>query len=174
MIRPATPICLLVCGLAASPFAGAALRMQFNFQNPASACQLSIPTTDTQVRPKATGFRNESKTKSAFVICGYDLPTVDGFPLGLTLEVVSIDGLARTVNCTAVTGVSGLYDIVYSSKSVSTDPFPNGYGVVSWSPSDFGGTGEIPNGFVPSVTCTLPPQSAITMIFNAHNVDIGD
>lgn len=174
MIRVVIPCCLLACGLVMSLPGNAATRLESNYQNPASACQLSIPTTDTQVRPKATGYRNESKTKSAFVICGYDLPTIDGFPLAIHLEVVSLDGAARTVNCTAVTGVSGLYTLVYSSKSVSTDPWPDGYGLVSWGPADFGGVDSIPNGFVPSVTCTLPPQSAITMIFSFYNFEIGD
>ncbi|MFO1473032.1 MAG: hypothetical protein U1F20_00190 [Lysobacterales bacterium] len=44
---------------------------------PADSCQLlSIPTTDTGVRPKATGFRNEGTTDQ-FVICGYGIPDCD-------------------------------------------------------------------------------------------------
>ena len=38
-----------------------------------AACQLSIPTVDTTVRAKATGFRNEGKT-SAYAICGLQDP----------------------------------------------------------------------------------------------------
>ena len=164
----------LVCGLAANLPAHAATRLEANYQNSASACQLSIPTTDTQVRPKATGFRNESTTRSAFVICGYDLPTIDSFPLALHIEFVSLDGVNRTVSCTAVTGLSGLYDLVYSSKSApSYGPPYYDYGLISWTPTDFGSTGSIPNGFAPSVTCTLPPQTAITMIFNFYDLEIG-
>ena len=32
------------------------------------SCKLSVPTTDTKVRPRATGFRNEGTTNQ-FVIC---------------------------------------------------------------------------------------------------------
>ena len=38
-----------------------------------AACQLSVPTIDTAVRPRATGFRNEGTT-SAFTICGIQDP----------------------------------------------------------------------------------------------------
>ena len=42
-----------------STAANAATTTKFTSYNPASACTLSIPTTDTQVRPRANGYRNE-------------------------------------------------------------------------------------------------------------------
>lgn len=60
---------------------------------------------------------------------------------------------------------------VYSTKTLSI-PGP-GYIGLSWSPSDFGETTQIPGGFAPSVTCTLPPQTAITMVTDQYNLEIG-
>ena len=76
---------------------------------PGGACQLSIPTTNTGVRPKATGFRNESTTTSNFVYCaipltGYSQPEQ---PYAIGLVVYSIDGAAHNVTCTLVVGIAG-------------------------------------------------------------------
>ena len=170
-IRPHAPICILACGLAMSMPVNATLHPTFAYLNPAAACQLSIPTTDTEVRPKATGFRNESTTKSAFVICGYSKPTDDSMPTDFELFFHSMDGTSRTVNCTGVTGIDGLYPLVYSSKSA---PSRTTYTVLSWTPADFGGTTTIPNGYHVSVTCTLPPQTSIVVIASAIQIEIGN
>ena len=66
-------IAILSC---AAP-AAAVTKTQNFFENPASACQLSMPTIDTVVTPRANGYRNPG-TKSAFVICGF--PGVNGSP----------------------------------------------------------------------------------------------
>ena len=63
------------CGLATAPVA-IATEVQQTIIVPGSVCQLSIPTTNTGVRPKATGFRNESTTTGNFVICPLVTPTV--------------------------------------------------------------------------------------------------
>jgi len=169
--RTLFPIGVLACGLVMSMPADAALHQTATFLNPAAGCQLSIPTTDTEVRPKATGFRNESTTKSAFVICGYPRPTADSMPADIELLVHSMDGSARTVNCTAVTGIDGLYPPVYSSKSVSSN---TSSALVQWFPNDFGGTTTIPNGYHVSVTCTLPPQTSIIALGSLIFVEIGN
>ena len=59
--------CIAACGLAMIPAAKAAINGDvIGGRIPR---QLSIPTTDTKFRPKATGARNESTTASSFVIC---------------------------------------------------------------------------------------------------------
>ena len=174
MLRLAIPSCLLFCGLATSISVNAATREEWNFQNTATSCQLATSSTNTQARGKTTGFRNESTTKNAIVLCGYNVPTVDSWPTSLSIEVATIDGVARTVNCTAATGISGLYDFIYSSKSVSSNVDNNGYGWLGWFPSDFGSTNDfIPGGYSPSVTCVLPPQTAISMLWDTYYLEIG-
>ena len=135
------------------------------------ACQLSIPTTDTKARPKANGFRNEG-TKSEFVICQLDTP--DGDLTYTDIYFSSIDGVARSVNCTAVNGHNLFPNaIVYSSKSVSTDAVGT-YGALSWTPSDFGGAGPgMPYAGFISITCTLPPQTFIGVMGVQYSEDVG-
>lgn len=169
--------CLLACGLAASMPADAALSTKASFVNPAGTCQLSVPTTDTEVRPKATGFRNESTSKGAFTICGYGKPSVDGGEgniRSIIFGVASIDGVARTFNCTAVVGLYGYSSPpVYSTKTISTSA-TNALSVYVWTPGDFGGSGSyIPGSIEPSVTCTLPPQTAIVHTGVTYDFDIG-
>src|SRR4249919_3479880 len=84
--------------------------------NGAGMCTLSIPTIDTKVRPKATGFRNEGTT-TAFVICNFtSLPGFDGSvnfgdPQAVALLLYSMDGNDHTVTCTGVTSIQGLASI---------------------------------------------------------------
>ena len=70
-----TLACFVVaCGLVTAPASKAS---NLDLVNGAS-CQLSIPTTATGVRPKASGFRNESTTTSSFVICTMSRSTTTG------------------------------------------------------------------------------------------------
>ena len=138
-------------------------------QNAASACQLSIPTTNTPVRPKATGYRNESTTTSAYVICGYINPTA-GSVKTFILRTASMDGKAHTFNCTGVVGNAGTgTPQLYSTKSITTTA--DGLAIsTSWAPVDF----DIVSNFgatFPSVTCTLPPQVAIISTVSYADVD---
>jgi len=136
---------------------------------PAASCQLSIPTTNTGVRPKATGFRNESTTTGNFVIC----PVIAGpgngtaSPLSwLNIFVYSLDGTSRNVSCTGMTGWYGGYmPPVYSTKTFSSDTTGQGY-TITWWPTDFGGLSgtTIPGSLNFSVTCNLPPQTAINFM----------
>lgn len=168
----AIPAGLLAFGSAMSAPATAATYYTSTHLNPAAACQLSIPTTDTQVRPKATGYRNESTTKSAFVICGYDTPG-NSSSKDVYIYFTSMDRVSRNISCTAVSGMAGAEPMVYSTKSISSTAADT-YTALLWTPSDFGGTTEIPYGEAPSVTCTLPPQTAITQVINTYDFEIGN
>lgn len=168
MIRLLVPPCVLACGFSACFAADAAQRPVYAYLNPGAACQLSIPTTDTQVRPKATGYRNESTTRSAFVICGYGTPTNDSFSTQLDMFFASIDGVDRTINCTAVSGLTGVVTPVYSTKSTSSTQDAT-FANLNWKPADFGMGGEqLAGGLSISVTCTLPPETAITLVDNQY------
>ena len=167
---------LLACGLAMSMQARADVHVTDAQLNPVAVCQSSLSSTDAQVRPKATGFRNESTTKGAFVICGYSQPTKDGdggLPSSIQIYFHSIDDVDRTISCTAVTGVEGLWPLVYSTKTVQSTA--NGtYGFLTWAPDDFGGTSDIPHGYHVSVTCSLPPQTSIVDALNSVQYEIGN
>jgi len=139
----------------------------------ADACQLSVPTTDTKVRPKANGYRNEGTTNQ-FVICGmggYENNTV----LSTTLLATSVDGQAHSIACTGVTGLTGFGGgPLYASKTVEVPA--SGIGMQSWDAADFGGTeGEvIEGGLNLSVTCTLPPNVALQGFESQGVIDVGN
>ena len=141
--------------------------------NPAASCQLSNADRGSDVRPRATGLRNESSREGVFVICGYTKPASDSPAIQFSMLVSSLDGVSRTVNCTAVTGLGGLWEPVYSTKSVLT--WVVGSEVeISWKPRDFGARMVIPYSYSSSLTCLLPPQTAILAVFNRYQVEIGE
>lgn len=75
MNRVAFPVAglFVVAGFALSAPASAATQDRILLRTGADMCTLSVPTTDTKVRPRATGFGNEGTT-NAFVICTFDTP----------------------------------------------------------------------------------------------------
>ena len=155
--------------LASTPAAAAFQGNAYTGQNAASACQLSIPTTSTQVRPKANGYRNESTTATAYVICGYTNPTA-GAVKTFILRTASMDASVHTFNCTGVVGNAGTgTPQAYATKSVTTTA--DGMAIsTSWAPADFGLESNFGATF-PSVTCTLPPQVAIISTVSYADVD---
>jgi hypothetical protein len=179
-IRPSTALARMVAvyGLAAVPSVQAAQATGINFAT-GSVCQLSIPTTNTGVRPKATGFRNESTTTSNFVIC--PLPsslqwTNDAFSY-VYLGLYSLDGASHDVSCTAVSGWRET-GYVYSTKNLVVTNTEVGHidSHIQWSAMDFGGTADdqIASSLAFSITCQLPPQTAIDYIEGELKYDIGN
>jgi len=138
---------------------------EFRYQNAQGGvvCQLSIPTVDTTVRAKATGFRNEGTT-SSFAICGMessnsrsDVGTIQQISIGL----YSLNTSAKTVSCTAVNGFANGTPI-YSTKNASVAA--NGATTtLTFDASDFGGTAgnPLPQSDFWSITCNLAGNSAI-------------
>ena len=164
---PTTLACFAaVYGLAIAPGAKAVPDAEFVH---GGSCQLSIPTTDTGVRPKATGFRNESKTTSNFVICTMPRSQAAGFYSFISLIAYSLDGIGRTLSCTAVVGFFGGssgFDPFYSTQTATiSDTSSTSQGLL-WQASDFGGTAGDPilRSLQVSITCNLPPQTAINYI----------
>jgi hypothetical protein len=166
-------------GLASTPVARAVTH-QSSVVMPGASCQLSIPTTNTGVRPKAIGFRNESTTVSNFVICPFATSHGDDndeFTL-LALAVYSLDGAPHMVTCTAVAGMYDYPDAspLYSTKSETVDATDTPIGqIYSWTAADFGGTAGDPihGSITSSITCSLPPQTAISLGQALYNFDVG-
>jgi len=158
-----------VAGLAAAyAFANAPAAKAYNVDTAnGAACQLSIPTTDTGVRPKASGFRNESRTASSFVICTLQRSSTTGNYSSIGLIAYSLDGVARDLTCTAVVGViAGGNTLVYSAKTASIHDTTGNDLPITWTAADFGGTEGAPitSSWNISITCNLKPQTAISMI----------
>ena len=152
----------------------------------ARLCTLSIPTTDTGVRPKATGFRNEGKT-SAFVICAFDsapgqpddlASEQQSDPKVITLYFASIDGKTHAFTCTGVNSwpapaAGWAVPMQYSSKNVVIDPNDPYTSQTTWTRLDFGGTTNIPTSGSFSATCQLPPGVSILRARLQADVDVG-
>ena len=163
---------ILAIGLAATLPAGAATQAKTYDYSPGDACQLSIPTTDTKVRPRASGYRNEG-TSNQFVICG-----MGGYETGTVVYMIliysSMDGIAHSMSCTAVSGLTGAGGgPMYSTRTV--DIAASGYSFSVWGAEDFGGVEGDPFADARnlSVTCTLPPSVALQGFESEQAVDIG-
>ena len=163
----------LAIGLAATSSATAAIQTKYYEFSAADACQLSIPTTDTKVRPRANGYRNEG-TSNQFVICamgGYERNTV----VQMVLLYTSMDGLAHSMSCTGVTGLTGSGSgPIYSTKTVNIAA--TGFSFATWGAEDFGGIegDPIDQGLNLSVTCTLPPNVALQGFESEQGIDVGN
>ena len=162
---------LLSLGLAATP-AGAVTQTKVYEFSAADACQLSVPTTDTKVRPRANGYRNEGTTNQ-FVICGmggYENNTV----LYTALLYTSIDGASHSMSCTGVTGTTGFLGPYYSTKTITVPA--SGFAFTKWASEDFEGTAGTPifGGLNLSVTCTLPPNVALQGFESQGIIDVGN
>lgn len=167
---------ILTAGLTMAPAAQAVTQTRAVLQQGGPACQLSVPTTATTVRPRATGIRNEGTT-SAFVICQMESST--GALNGAVMYVTSIDGTPRNVTCTAVNGYNlapSVMKIAFSPKTLATDSSSGLAAVFQWSAPDFGGAAagdNFPNDGWFSVTCLLPPQTAINLLATQYVEDVG-
>jgi hypothetical protein len=158
----------LAIGLAGAAQADTVTRLA---QTPAAAaCHLSIPTIDTAVRVRATGFRNEGKA-NVFAICGIQDP-VQGAVADATITFYSLDNKAHTFNCTGVNGWPDEGHYVYSTKSV-TAASSSARTPLVFDPVDFGGTSTMPeDGFI-TVTCALPPNVSVGTMYMHYSKDIG-
>ena len=165
-------IAILMGGFAAAQPARAATVERVYSNQGGPACQLSVPTTSSQVRPRATGMRNEG-TVNEFVICQF--PS-NGTPFyQATVTLVTIDGNGHDVQCTGMDGTQ-LSGTIYSTKTsaVGTPGTPS---FLRWYAADF----QWPSGPTPttfyrpefSVTCLLPPGAAIQAVYGNYTENVG-
>jgi len=137
-------------------------------------CQLTLPTTSSPIRNRATGVRNEGTT-STYVTCVF--PSGEGRTAGgssnneIWLYVASLDGVSHDVSCTGVAS-DGFFNLTYVSKTITALATKSG-GYEIWEPGDFGGTTTIPDYGQFSVTCLLPPQTAITSGYVTSTTNVG-
>lgn len=175
---------LAIAWLAAMP-AQAVMQARTVTTPAARLCTLSIPTTDTRARPKATGFRNEGTT-NAFVICTFDSAPgqdnihssdVDTDPSIVWLYFTSIDGQAHGFDCTAVNSwgsvAYGTGPMQYITKTVAVDGDASTVNGLNWSSGDYGSATRIPTSGAFSVTCLLPPGVAIEIGMLKAQEDVG-
>lgn len=130
------------------------------------ACQLSVPTTNSKVRPRATGMRNEG-TSSEFVICQYAATAKFA---DADIFISTIDGADHLVQCTGVNG--NAINPLYSTKSMQTGTAPEVVVPIEWLPQDFASTGTFGLYFF-SVTCVLPPGASIMSLGGDYTEDVG-
>ncbi len=136
------------------------------FIDPSTACQLSLPTIDTAVRPRATGFRNEGTT-GTFIICGTAYFAVGSATATLLqVQLTAFDGITRNVSCTAVTRQSTGDSPFFSTKVGSISSMG---GSISWASADLDNF----SGFANSVTCNVPSGVAITGVRLVYPDDVG-
>jgi hypothetical protein len=162
----------LAVGLAAAPTASAVTQDVWFLSAPGDSCQLSLPTIDTVVRPRANGYRNEG-TASKFVICGWGASRQSS-TIYADVMAISLDGASHSMSCTFVAAASDWLpsSLVYVTKTLTVGT--SGFDYLYASAADFGGTAGDPFGnFNISVTCNLPPQVAIIHLENKQRVDVG-
>lgn len=142
-----------------------------------AACKPAGTSTNPSFISRATGARNESTTTGIFVICPFNLaavPADGGAVIGINMTVYSIDGVSRPVTCTTVIGSLNRYVApVYSAKTISVPVDPAGT-VATWNAADFGGTagaGILGSAWT-TVTCNLPPQTAIGLLYALYNPNL--
>lgn len=161
-----TAAAIALTGLCVTP-AHAGFLTKTLTQNPATACTLSIPTTDTKVRPKAIGFRNEGTT-NAFVICGFDIDSTDPGFNEIEVNFVSIDGAAHEFNCTGASRFNFETSAQYLTKAVSV-PASGGAGFsISVNDGDYDSAVYDLYPWGQSVTCLMPPGVAIISVLSEH------
>ncbi len=155
----------VTCALTVAPDASAATAVKTFYVDPAMACQLSLPSIDTAVRPRATGYRNEG-TKAAFMICGLPYLYSTSAASSIAISVRSFDGAAHSFDCTGVSRSYTGSSAVFSTKTVS--PAANSTASVSWTDVDL----TLGN-FDQSITCPIPPGVAIDSVQITINDNIG-
>jgi hypothetical protein len=134
-----------------------------------SACRPTGPNSANFVS-RAIGGRNESTTAGVFVICPLTVsptPSNGGAINAIFVAPYSLDGAAHDITCTAVVGsLNRSIPPTYSSKVATVTGEANDT-VAAWTAADFGGPAGagIPGSAWTTVTCMLPPQTAIGLVY---------
>ena len=169
--------CLAAVTGLALPVATAATSYQYITVS-GSTCKPAGTSTNSGLVTKATGARNESTTSGIFVICPFVLspsPIDGGAIIDMNVTLYSLDGQTHPVACTMVIGSLNRYiPASYSSKSTALPAEATG-SVAAWNASDFGGVAGagITGSAWTSVTCNLPPQTAIGLLYARYNPNLG-
>lgn len=110
--------------------------------------------------------------KNVFAICMFGLtptPIEGGVITEFTVGFVTLDSNVHPVTCTAVIGSLNRYiEPAYSTK---TGNVSGNNTLMTWNAADFSGTAGqgIPGSAWASVTCNLPPQAGIGILYAKLN-----
>jgi hypothetical protein len=160
----------IVVGLSMASPASAVTQDIWYLNAPGDSCQLSLPTIDTVVRPRANGYRNEG-TAAKFVICGYG-GTRYLQSLVANVQASSLDGASHSMSCTFTSGTGAGSGLTYVTKTLTVPA--SGADYVYVTAEDFGGAANSTfSNYELSVTCNLPPNVAIVHLENKQRVDVG-
>jgi hypothetical protein len=172
------PLFLLVAalvGLTSRHSAEAATLDRTAQHQTAQMCQMSLPSVDNKILPRATGYRNDGTT-NVFVICGFPSPEGGMFTAKKqVLWLVTTDGQPHSVTCTGVNADHPGHPatIVYSTWTVDvTKGFDTGGNSLLFEPVDFGSTDTVLRPSF-SVTCNLPPNVSVNDGYTYSTTDVG-
>lgn len=160
---------ILTMLLALSFTASAAPPYQYQTQ-PGAACKAAGVTPSTSLDVRAIGARNLAATSGVFAVCPFALtptPIEGGVITDLNLVAATLDGNTHSLACTAVIGSLVRYvEPTYSTKTVNV----SGTTTITWTAADFGGTGPgIPGSAWATVTCNIPPQTSVNLLYAKLN-----
>jgi len=138
---------------------------------PGATCKTAGVTPSTQLDVRAIGARNLSTSAGVFVVCPFALtptPIEGGVVTELNLTTATLDGKAHSIACTAVIGSLVRYvPPVYSTKTIDVGPSEV---TITWTASDFGGAGSgIQGSAWATITCNVPPQTSINLLYAKLN-----
>lgn len=150
---------------------------------PGSQCRIAGVNggdANHQFATQAIGSANRSTTSGVFVICPFLLtptPAEGGVVTEMNLSAYTADGQPHSMTCTAVIGsLNRPIQPTYSPKTItvagSSAENPT---VFTWTPDDFNGaspTGGIVGSAWGTITCLLPPQTAIALMYAKLNGSI--
>ncbi len=144
-------------------------KMRSFVQNATGACQSALPVFDGQIRKRPLAVQNEG-TSAAFVSCSF--MDTDRSVNGVTDVYLYADNNTSssvTVNCTLVTGVSGLGP-QYFPKSIVL-PANSKLNQFLWTSADNGGSNF--SSFAINASCQLPVGTGLTSSFVYFDEDVG-
>lgn len=133
---------------------------------------MDVYAEGTRYRPLALA--NESSS-SSFVTCNWQGDDKTGSVRAaklLSVVISNYDSVPRAVSCTLINGhqTGGLTFATYVPKSVNIAP--GGFAQLAWVPGDVANSS--PSGIDrPSLSCTLPPQTALQSTRREYNEDVG-
>ncbi len=164
----------VVVGLFGASTAQAAPADRQFASNPAGICQGALPAFEAAIRKRPLAVQNEG-TQTAFVTCAFtsqgDFSASAENPVAVVMWFNTTSGAATSISCTGVSGYQqGPNQFVVKT---ATAPATGAQAPILWEASDFADAPDIfPSGLF-SVSCALPPGTAINDSYVFFQEEIG-
>jgi hypothetical protein len=174
MRRAARLLLSASCLLGLSMGAGAAEVSRVDVQGATGMCKAATNAYAVGTRYRPLALANESDANS-YVTCNWQGDDKTGSVRGakrLSLVVSNYGNAARSVTCTLVNGhqTGALVFASYVPKTVNIPA--GGFAEMAWVPGEV--ANSKPSGIDrPSVSCALPPQTALQYTRREYNEDVG-